>query len=111
MHGYIGKKHIFTLNVVDVLCLQMNYQWQKLLLIFAVVCCYNVVCTAAFDIKIPNYSDIKDLFSDLLDKVKSGEEKISQDEPPSETGHERLKRQVSNIGDESPNAYEIRSSR
>lgn len=93
------------------LYLQMRCQKERLLLVFAIVLSCNLTCTVAFNF--PKFDDIKDIFSELANKFKSGEasEGSNEHEVSSSTDHERLRRQVSNIGDESPNPYEITSSR
>jgi len=60
----------------------------------------------------PRFHDIAKSFGDLVRTVRSSDEssEMTADEVR-DAGNRRSKRQTSNIGDESPLPYEIRSSR
>ena len=72
-------------------------------------CCTFCIVHHGSSFQLPRFDDISETFGSLLRKVRStsGEEvKLEEDKAQS-----RSKRQTTNIGDESPHPYEIRSSR
>jgi len=85
-------------------------QLPRLLLLTLLTCCvFYIVHHGSNSLQLPRFDGISETFSSLLRKVRStsGEEvKLEDDKAQS-----RSKRQTTNIRDESPHPYEIRTSR
>lgn len=86
---------------------------MKLPRLLLFICCTYVIVHHASSFQLPRFDDIAETFSNLARKVRSTPTDSASDDvtlDKNETPRIRSKRQTSNIGDESPHAYEIRSS-
>jgi len=88
----------------------MGSSKSMLFLVLGLACSSNLICVESFDFNLPNVEDIKALFGSIGDRIKSAAEHTAEEIPTEDITHERLKRQTSNIGDESPLPYEVISS-
>jgi len=87
---------------------------MKLSRLLLFICCTYVIVHHASSFQLPRFDDIAETFRNLARKVRSTPTDPAGDDvtlEKHETPRSRSKRQTSNIGDESPHAYEIRSSR
>jgi hypothetical protein len=86
---------------------------MKISLGLALFCSLYLVRVESSGYNLPNIDEMKEMFAKMTDKVKSSwwhsdEVKSTKDRPER---MKRGKRQASNIGDESPLPYEVKSSR
>ena len=84
---------------------------MKLPRLFSLVCFSCCIVHQGSSFQLPRFDDIVETFGNLARKVRSADATSEEIVPDNDEAQSRSKRQTSNIGDESPLPYEIRSSR